>query len=227
MRPEVTHWLLHQGRCLACGALCKASLPAEHASGYGPRLTAYVGEMAGMVGASRSAVQDLCASVLGIPLSKGAMQKLVDRASAAIVPHYNRDRIIQALEAGTATQRAIAERFCVSTAFVEKLWQRWRRSGSSAAKPHAGGCQGRLKDHLEFLRSEVAKQPDATLADLRDRLVAAQGPAVSTATICRTLQRLQLPLKKSRFMPPNGTRSGSRHSAPPSQRRSKPSTSTA
>jgi len=42
-----------------------------------------------MVGASRSAVQDLCASVLGIPLSKGAMQKLVERASAAIVPHYN------------------------------------------------------------------------------------------------------------------------------------------
>jgi transposase len=89
IRPDVTHWLLHQGRCLACGTLCKASLPAEHASGYGPRLTAYVGEIAGMVGASRSAVQELCASVFGIPLSKGAIQKLVDRVSAAIVPHYD------------------------------------------------------------------------------------------------------------------------------------------
>src|SRR4029450_4061259 len=37
---------------------------------------------------SRSAVQDLCASVCGIPLSKGVFQKMVDRASAAIVPHY-------------------------------------------------------------------------------------------------------------------------------------------
>jgi transposase len=138
-----------------------------------------------------------------------------------------RDRIIQALEARTATQRMIAERFCVSIAFVEKLWQRWRRSGSSAAKPHAGGQQSHLKDHLEFLRSEVAKQPDATLADLRDRLVAAQGPRVSTATICRALQRLQLPLKKSRFMLQNGTRSASRGSAPRSRRRSKPSTSIA
>jgi transposase len=138
-----------------------------------------------------------------------------------------RDRIIQALEASTATQRAIAERFCVSTAFVEKLWQRWRRNGSSAAKPHAGGRQGALKDHLECLRSEVAQQPDATLADLRDRLVAAQGPRVSTATICRALQRLKLPLKKSRSMPRNGTQNASRRSAPRSGRQFRGSTSTA
>jgi transposase len=138
-----------------------------------------------------------------------------------------RDRIIQALEAGTATQRAIAQRFCVSTAFVEKLWQRWRRSGSSAAKPHAGGRQSALKAHLEFLRSAVTKQPEATLADLRERLVAAQGPRVSTATICRALQRLKLPLKKSRSTPRNGTRSASKRSAWRSGRPSSPSTSTA
>lgn len=88
IRPEVTHWILHQGRCLACGTLCKAALPLEHASGYGPRLTGFVGEMAGMVGASRSAVQDLCASVCSISLSQGAIQKMVDRVSEAIVPHY-------------------------------------------------------------------------------------------------------------------------------------------
>ena len=44
--------------------------------------------MAGIVGASRSAVQDLCRSVCGIPLSKGAIQKMVDRVSEAILPHY-------------------------------------------------------------------------------------------------------------------------------------------
>jgi transposase len=88
IRPDVTHWLLHQGQCPSCGKLCKATVPADQGSGYGPRLTGFVGEMAGIVGASRSAVQDLCASVFGIPLSKGAIQKLVDRVSAAIVPHY-------------------------------------------------------------------------------------------------------------------------------------------
>jgi transposase len=41
-----------------------------------------------MVGASRSAVQDLCASVFSMALSKGAIQKMVDRVSEAIGPHY-------------------------------------------------------------------------------------------------------------------------------------------
>lgn len=87
MRPDVTHWLLHQGRCLSCGNVCKAPLPAGPGSGYGPRLTAFVGELAGIVGASRSAVQGLCASVCDISLSTGAMQKMVERVSEALVPH--------------------------------------------------------------------------------------------------------------------------------------------
>jgi transposase len=123
-----------------------------------------------------------------------------------------RDRIIQALEAGTETQRAIAQRFCVSGSFVEKLWQRWRGSSSSAAKPHAGGRQYALKEHLALLRTEVAKQPDATLVELRDRLVAAQGPCVSPATICRALQRLRLPRKK--VAPGLGARDRARPDAP-------------
>jgi len=88
IRPTVTHWRLHHGRCLSCGTRCKASLPVDQASGDGPRLTAFVGEMAGIVSTSRSAVPDLCASVFSIPLSKGAIQKMVDRVSEAIVPHY-------------------------------------------------------------------------------------------------------------------------------------------
>src|SRR5262245_46636958 len=75
IRPDVTHWLLHQGQCLSCGKLCKATISADQRSGYGPRLTGFIGEMAGIVGASRSAVQDLCTSVFGISLSKGAIQK--------------------------------------------------------------------------------------------------------------------------------------------------------
>src|SRR5262249_239665 len=89
IRPEVTHWIPHQGRCLACGTLCTAPLPASQVRGYGPRLPGFVGEMAGIVGASRSAGQALCTSVCGIPLSKGAIQKMVDRVSEAIVPYYN------------------------------------------------------------------------------------------------------------------------------------------
>jgi transposase len=138
-----------------------------------------------------------------------------------------RDCIIQALKAGTASQGAIAARFCGSGSFVEKRWQRWRRSGSSAAKPHAGGRPGSLTDHFETLRTEVARPPDATLAELRDRIVAAHGPRVSTATICRALQRLKLPRKKSRSTPRSGTRSGAGRSVPRSRKRCNPSMSTA
>ena len=88
IRPEVTHWQLHQGECISCGKLQKASLAPDQTTGYGPRLTAFVGEMSGIVSVSRSAVQDLCASVFSIPLSKGAIQKMINRVSQALVSHY-------------------------------------------------------------------------------------------------------------------------------------------
>jgi transposase len=87
IRPEVTHGIRPQGRCLSWGALCKATVPSEQVRGYGPRLTGFVGERAGMVGASRRAVQDLWASVLSIPLRKGVMQKMGGRVAEAILPH--------------------------------------------------------------------------------------------------------------------------------------------
>ena len=44
---EVNHWVLHQGQCVACGRWCKASVPAEQTTGYGPRLSALMAELAG------------------------------------------------------------------------------------------------------------------------------------------------------------------------------------
>jgi transposase len=138
-----------------------------------------------------------------------------------------RDRLIQALTADDATQHAIATRFCVSLSFVEKWWRRFRRSGSRAAKPHAGGQPRHLKDHTALLRREIEQQPDATLEELRERIAATQGPRGSTATICRALQRLRLPQQKRRSTRRSVTPSVSRPSAPRSVRPSRHSTSTA
>jgi transposase len=138
-----------------------------------------------------------------------------------------RERILAVLQGSEAPQHAIAERFCVSLSFVEKLWRRFRRSGSGAAKPHAGGKRRALKDHTAFLRRAVETQPDATLEELRERIAAAQGPQVSTATIGRELQRLKLPVKKSRSTRRSGIQSVSRHYGLPSERRSRSSTSNA
>ena len=66
-----------------------------------------------------------------------------------------RDRIMQALQAGNASQPAIAARCCVRLSFVEIRWQRFRHSGSRAAQPHAGGRRRALIDHTALLRREV------------------------------------------------------------------------
>jgi transposase len=84
----ITHFLLHQAHCGGCGALLKAAIPSEHTTGYGPRLTALIGELSGMHRNSRRLVQDFCHSVLHLPMSLGAIQKVIDRVSQAIVPHY-------------------------------------------------------------------------------------------------------------------------------------------
>jgi transposase len=85
---EVTHWVLHQGRCLGCGRWQKAQVPAAHVTGYGPRLSALMAELAGTYGNGRRMVQTFCASVLGVPISLGAIQKVLDRVTLAIDPHY-------------------------------------------------------------------------------------------------------------------------------------------
>jgi transposase len=107
-----------------------------------------------------------------------------------------RQRIIEAIQANEDPQAEIAQTFGVSLSFVEKLWRRWRTTGDIAPRPHAGGGTRQLKDQVEMLRREVGRQPDVTLEELRERVIAAHGPSVSLATLCRELQRLALPVKK-------------------------------
>src|SRR5215470_15206295 len=85
---DVTHWVLHQGWCSECGRWRKAQVPPEQARGYGPRFSALMGEIAGTYGNGRRMVQTFCASVLQVPISLGAIQKVLDRLTQAIDPYY-------------------------------------------------------------------------------------------------------------------------------------------
>ena len=85
---QITHFVLHQGDCCDCGETVKAAVPVEHQTGYGPRLSAFIVEQAGIQGNSRTSIRDFCQSVLGFHISLGAIQKVVDRGSEAICPHY-------------------------------------------------------------------------------------------------------------------------------------------
>ena len=124
-------------------------------------------------------------------------------------PYSNdlRLKIIETIQANELPQIEIAEQFGVSKSFVEKLWHRFRTTGGYEAKPHAGGVERFLKNDEELIRRLVVEEPDATLSKLCEKVATETGkPQVTTATMCVELQRLGLPLKKSRFTPRSATR---------------------
>jgi transposase len=53
IKMDVTHFILHKGKCECCGNTVKARIPTELTSGYGPRLSAVIAELSGSHGASR------------------------------------------------------------------------------------------------------------------------------------------------------------------------------
>jgi len=85
---HVRHLILYRGHCVHCGKKIKAPIPLHLRSGFGPRLSAMIVELCGVHGDSRRATQDFLYSVLGVPVSQGAIQNVLDRASRAIEPHY-------------------------------------------------------------------------------------------------------------------------------------------
>jgi transposase len=88
IQMEITHFVLYQGTCFECGQTAKASLPGEHRFGYGVRLSSFIANAAGVEAASRTTIQAFCRSVLKFDISLGAVQKVIDRVSEAIQPHY-------------------------------------------------------------------------------------------------------------------------------------------
>jgi transposase len=117
-----------------------------------------------------------------------------------------RQKILQAYERRLSSQRALADRFSVSLSFVEKLLRRHRTTGDIAPKPHAGGQRPSLDAAANTLIQQVVHDnSDITLKELCTRVVDERGIHVSVATMCRVLQRLGLPRKKSRSMPASAT----------------------
>jgi len=122
-------------------------------------------------------------------------------------PYSNdlRHRIIEAIQKNEESQEEIANRFTVSLSFVEKLWRRFRETGSYETLPHGGGRRRLLLDDEQLIRLKVAEQSDITLAELAEYVAwQTNQAAVSEVVMCKELQRLKLPRKKSRSTPANG-----------------------
>ena len=109
-----------------------------------------------------------------------------------------RVRIFAARQAGETTAE-VADRFAVSPAFVRRLLQRHRETGSLAPSPARRGPAPRLAGRADDLRRLAADHPGLTPAEFRARL----GVRVSALTVWRMLRRLGLPFKKSPSGPPS------------------------
>jgi len=88
-----------------------------------------------------------------------------------------RDRVVGSV-AGGRSCRATAALFGVSVASVVKWWQRYRTSGSAAAKPMGGHRRRILRGEREWLVGRIAEKPDLTLRAVLAEL-AARGMVVS------------------------------------------------
>ncbi|MDQ3258941.1 MAG: transposase [Acidobacteriota bacterium] len=108
-----------------------------------------------------------------------------------------RQRVVRAYEAGHDSIAEIAEQFSVSLSFVKKMVRQWRATGDVSPLPHGGGKPQSLSATVqEKLRGKVQAQPDITLNELQDFLVAQEQTSVHPATISRALTKLDLPRKK-------------------------------
>jgi transposase len=106
-----------------------------------------------------------------------------------------RRRVLAVVDAGQLRRPQIAALFAVSTSWIRRLVQRRRETGSIAPTPQRHGPLPALSDRQRQRLAElVRRRPDATLAELRERLAA----GVGTTTIWRELSLLGLTLKKSR-----------------------------
>jgi transposase len=115
----------------------------------------------------------------------------------------------------------------------QKILRAWERhlgsqgtTGNIAPKPHAGGQRPRLGMAAQaVVQRLMGANPDATLEELCTRVAAETGVRVSVPTMCRVLQRLDLPRKKSRSTPASVIRRASGKRARTTARRSRRSTS--
>ncbi len=104
-----------------------------------------------------------------------------------------RVRVAAAVDDHEDSQAEIAYRFGVSPSFITRLLRRRRQAGSLAPKPHGGGHPPALdRDGRERLRRAVREPPDATRAELAQRV----GIASSITAILRALRKLRISRKK-------------------------------
>jgi len=106
-----------------------------------------------------------------------------------------REKVVSAIEKGDSSFRKVARRFAISKSCVER-WVAQQRTQGHVVPRKQGGSVSASMSYADQLRGILANRADVTLAEACELLFDATGLWVSPSTMCRTLQRLNLPRKK-------------------------------
>jgi transposase len=117
-----------------------------------------------------------------------------------------RERAVESVESGECNIPQAAKRYRVSEPSLERWLAQYRKTGSCAARPHAGGPTRKLATAEAAIRAAVKAQPDATLQELCEFVEKETKIKSAPSMMQRELVRLKLPRKKSRSMPASETR---------------------
>ena len=104
-----------------------------------------------------------------------------------------RKRVLRAWDAGLDAE-SVAAKYEVSRAWVHRLVQRRRETGSIAPRQQTKFRHRVLAGQDERLAALIAAQPDATLAELRDALPT----TAALSTLWRAIAQLRFTVKKNR-----------------------------
>jgi transposase len=117
-----------------------------------------------------------------------------------------RERVVNAYKTGTLTIKAVATQFRVGETFVKKMLRQERKLGVVQAYQHGGGRRRALNQRqIQKLQRILHSEPDLTLVELQEKLLAEEKLQVSIATLARVLSQIGLPRKKSRHLPESAT----------------------
>lgn len=109
-----------------------------------------------------------------------------------------RQKIIEVHEKEGLSRRKLAQRFCVSTNFVQKLLKQYLETGDIHPQPQGGSPEPKLKrEPLIDLVEIIEDNNDATLEELCDLLEKKLQVRVSRATMGRITQKLNYSVKKN------------------------------
>src|SRR6266852_8138502 len=103
-----------------------------------------------------------------------------------------RTRVLRDWDAGMRAED-VAAKYSVSRAWVHRLQQRRRETGSITPRKQVRWRTPILTPDLPRLETLIAEQPDRTLAELQHAL----GTSASLTTIWRAIERLAITIKKN------------------------------